>query len=82
MFAELQLPLLEHGVVDRVLGLEVGVERGSAHPDLACDLTQGEPGDTGLFGESPCCFEDLASGLVVATLSGGEVDAVWLMMLV
>ena len=58
--------LLEHRVVDRVLGVEVGVERFRAHPDALAQVSQRELAQALFADELPRGFEDLGSGRVPA----------------
>ena len=55
-----QLPIAvgEHGVVQRQLRIEVGVERGLAHPHLTGQRVQRHPGDPVLAGELPRRLDD------------------------
>ena len=58
--------LLEHRVVDRVLGVEVGVERLCAHPDSLAEVAQRQLAQALLAHELPGRFEDLGAGGVAA----------------
>ena len=55
-----QLPVAvgEHGVVERQLRVEVGVERRLAHPDLTGQRMQRHPGDPVLPGQLPRRLDD------------------------
>ena len=50
---ELPIAVGEHGVVQRELRVEVGVERWLAHPDLTGQGVQGHPCDPVLPGQLP-----------------------------
>ena len=54
--------LLEHRVVDRVLGSEVRVQRGLLHADPHGDVAQGQAGHAALVGRVPGRLEDLPPG--------------------
>ena len=50
---ELPVAVGEHRVVQRVLRVEVHVQRGLAHPDLPGQAVQRHPGDAVLPGQRP-----------------------------
>jgi hypothetical protein len=64
---EVGLPgLLEHRVVDGLLGGEMRVQRGLLHAYPAGDVTQGQPGDAGLVRGIPGRVENLPPDSLMA----------------
>ena len=59
LLQEIPPGLLEHRVVDRVLGGEVRVQRGLLHADPDRNVAQGQPGDAALARRVPGRLEDL-----------------------
>ncbi len=68
VFAELDLTLGEHRVVDRFFGGEVRVEAGRTHPDARRQLAQRQPGEAALSTQLPGRGEDLAARLRTAPI--------------
>ena len=57
-FEQLSVAVGEHRVVQRMLRVEVLIQRRLAHPDLSGQIMQGQPGDALLASELPSRGDD------------------------